>query len=59
LLCGYPAFSHWACSVWPSVWPSPKAARESEEAAVIYLTAAIAALLFLYLGVALVRPEWF
>jgi K+-transporting ATPase KdpF subunit len=29
------------------------------EAAVIYLTALITALLFVYLGVALVRPEWF
>jgi len=26
---------------------------------VIYLTALITALLFVYLGVALVRPEWF
>jgi hypothetical protein len=30
-----------------------------EETAVIYLTALIAALLFVYLGTALVRPEWF
>jgi hypothetical protein len=30
-----------------------------EEAAVIYLTALITALLFVYLGTALVRPEWF
>ena len=29
------------------------------EHAVIYLTAVIAALLFVYLGTALVRPEWF
>jgi F subunit of K+-transporting ATPase (Potass_KdpF) len=29
------------------------------EAAVIYLTALIAVLLFVYLGTALVRPEWF
>jgi F subunit of K+-transporting ATPase (Potass_KdpF) len=29
------------------------------EANVIYLTALIVALLFVYLGVALVRPEWF
>jgi K+-transporting ATPase KdpF subunit len=29
------------------------------EAAVIYVTALITALLFIYLGVALVRPEWF
>jgi len=29
------------------------------EYAVIYLTALIAALLFVYLGTALVRPEWF
>jgi hypothetical protein len=29
------------------------------EPAVIYLTALIVALLFVYLGVALVRPEWF
>jgi len=34
--------------------------RESEtEIAMIYVTAVIAALLFVYLGVALVRPEWF
>jgi K+-transporting ATPase KdpF subunit len=33
--------------------------REFEEAAVIYLTAVIAALLFIYLVTALVRPEWF
>jgi K+-transporting ATPase KdpF subunit len=29
------------------------------EATVIYVTALITALLFVYLGVALVRPEWF
>jgi K+-transporting ATPase KdpF subunit len=37
----------------------PKAAAGSEEATVIYLTDVIVALLFVYLGVALVRPEWF
>jgi K+-transporting ATPase KdpF subunit len=33
--------------------------RESEEAAVIYVTGLVAALLFVYLGIALIRPEWF
>jgi K+-transporting ATPase KdpF subunit len=42
-----------------SVWRLPKAAREFEEVAVIYLTAVIAVLLFIYLVTALVRPEWF
>jgi K+-transporting ATPase KdpF subunit len=59
LLCGCLVFSHWVCSVWLPVWRSPKVAREFEEASVIYLTAVIATLLFIYLGVALVRPEWF
>ncbi len=30
-----------------------------ERAAMIYVTALITALLFIYLGTALVRPEWF
>jgi F subunit of K+-transporting ATPase (Potass_KdpF) len=30
-----------------------------KEAAMIYVTALITALLFIYLGTALVRPEWF
>jgi hypothetical protein len=30
-----------------------------ERAAMIYLTALITAFLFIYLGTALVRPEWF
>jgi F subunit of K+-transporting ATPase (Potass_KdpF) len=30
-----------------------------KEVAMIYLTALITALLFIYLGTALVRPEWF
>jgi K+-transporting ATPase KdpF subunit len=37
----------------------PKAAREFEVSAMIYATAVITALLFIYLGTALVRPEWF
>jgi hypothetical protein len=37
----------------------PKAARASEDNPMIYLTALITALLFIYLGTALVRPEWF
>jgi len=37
----------------------PKAAREFEESPMIYATAVITALLFIYLGTALVRPEWF
>jgi K+-transporting ATPase KdpF subunit len=41
------------------VSPSPKAARGFEGAVMIYLTAVVTALLFVYLGVALVRPEWF
>jgi K+-transporting ATPase KdpF subunit len=40
------------------VWHLPKAARGFEDE-MIYLTAVITALLFVYLGVALVRPEWF
>jgi K+-transporting ATPase KdpF subunit len=40
-------------------WRLPKAVLGSEEADVIYVTALITALLFVYLGVALVRPEWF
>jgi hypothetical protein len=39
--------------------PSRKVALGSEGAIVIYLTALIVLLLFVYLGVALVRPEWF
>jgi hypothetical protein len=39
--------------------PSRKAAAGFEGASVIYLTDLIVALLFVYLGVALVRPEWF
>jgi K+-transporting ATPase KdpF subunit len=37
----------------------PKAADEFEDDAMIYVTALITALLFIYLGTALVRPEWF
>lgn len=37
----------------------PKAADEFEEFVMIYATAVITALLFIYLGTALVRPEWF
>jgi len=35
------------------------AAAESEGAPMIYVTGLIAALLFVYLSTALVRPEWF
>jgi hypothetical protein len=46
-------------SAWRFALPSRKAAVGSEGASVIYLTDLIVALLFVYLGVALVRPEWF
>jgi K+-transporting ATPase KdpF subunit len=33
--------------------------RKSEELIMIYFTAVVAALLFIYLIVAMIRPEWF
>jgi K+-transporting ATPase KdpF subunit len=38
------------------LWPP---AKRSEGRSVIYAIAAIAALVFVYLIVALIRPEWF
>jgi hypothetical protein len=48
-----------AWPAWPPVWRSSKVANASEEMAVIYVTDLIVVLLFVYLGAALVRPEWF
>jgi K+-transporting ATPase KdpF subunit len=36
-----------------------KLVSESEEASMIYVTAVVCIFLFVYLTVALVRPEWF
>jgi K+-transporting ATPase KdpF subunit len=49
----------WASSALLSASPLQTAAHEFEGFAMIYATAVITALLFIYLGVALVRPEWF
>jgi len=58
-LSGYLRSSYSVCSASQPAGHLPKAAREFEERAMIYATAVITALLFIYLSTALVRPEWF
>jgi hypothetical protein len=59
-LFGYLRCLYSVLSALASAWLSPKAVDGFRgDLTMIYVTAAITALLFIYLGTALVRPEWF